>query len=67
MLDLAAGVEDLGSVKLLGRGVLEPAKDADDPVMHDVLLAGYPDNPSTTGSVILFKPLPKEELSQFLE
>jgi hypothetical protein len=28
VLDLAAGVDDLGSVELLGRGVLEPAKDA---------------------------------------
>jgi hypothetical protein len=28
VLDVAAGVDDLGAVELLGRGVLEPAKDA---------------------------------------
>ena len=34
--------------------------------MHGVLLSGYPDNTPTTGSVILFKSLLEEDLSQFL-
>jgi hypothetical protein len=37
VMDLAASVEDLGSVQLLGGGLLESAKDAHDPVMHDVI------------------------------
>ncbi len=67
VLDLAAGVDDLGSVELLGRSILEPAEDADEPMMHGALLSGYPDNPFTTGSVILFKSLPGQDLHQFLE
>src|SRR4051794_29448794 len=47
--------------------VLEPAKDANDPVMHGVLLSGYPYNTLTTGSVILFNALLEQDLSQFLE
>jgi hypothetical protein len=32
--DLAAGVEDLRPIELLGWHLLEATKDADDPVMH---------------------------------
>jgi hypothetical protein len=39
VIDLAAGVYDLGSVELIGGGLLELAKDANDSVMHDVLPA----------------------------
>jgi len=67
VLDVASGVDDLGSVELSGGSVLEPAKDTDDTVMHGVLLSGSPDNPPTTGSIILFKSLLKKDLSQFLE
>jgi hypothetical protein len=65
VLDVAAGVNDLGSVELLGRSVLESAKDANDPVMHGVLLSGCSDNPLTTGSVILFKALLGANLNPF--
>jgi hypothetical protein len=37
VIDLAAGVEDLRSIELLGGGLLESAKDANDPMMHDGL------------------------------
>jgi hypothetical protein len=39
VIDLAAGVENLWSVELLGGSVLESAKNANDPVMHRVLPA----------------------------
>src|SRR4051812_19002726 len=58
VFDVAAGVEDLGAVELLGRSFLEPAQDADDSVMHGVLLSGGPDNPLTRRGGILFKLLP---------
>ena len=38
MLDVAAGVKDFGTLKLPRRGVLELAKDRDDPVVHQRLL-----------------------------
>jgi hypothetical protein len=37
VIDLAADVEDLGSVELLSGSLPESAKDANDSVMHDVL------------------------------
>ena len=39
VIDLAAGVYDLGSVELLSGGLLKPAKDANDSVVHNVLPA----------------------------
>jgi hypothetical protein len=39
VVDVAAGVDDLWSVELLGGGLLESAKDANDWLMHDVLPA----------------------------
>ena len=65
MLDLAADVDDLGSVELSGRGFLESAKDANDPVMHGFLLSGDPDDTLTTGGGILFNSLTVNDLSQF--
>jgi hypothetical protein len=39
VIDLAAGICDLGSVELFGRGLLELAKDANDSAVHNVLPA----------------------------
>lgn len=39
VIDLAAAVYDLGSVELVGGGLLKLAKDANDSVVHDVLPA----------------------------
>jgi hypothetical protein len=38
MIDMAAGICDLGAIKLIGGGTLKPAQNADNPAMHDLLL-----------------------------
>src|SRR4051794_11284910 len=64
MLEVAADVEDLGPVELLGRSVPDLAKDADESMMHGCLLSGDPDSLLTTGGEIMFKPLAELNLGQ---